>query len=384
MQYRHFGKLNLSPSLLGFGVMRLPVVKKGKSTVIDEDEAVKMIRHAIDQGVNYVDTAWPYHNGESEIITGIALQEGYREKVMLATKSPTWLMKKPEDWDYYLDKQLEKLKTDHIDFYLQHCLDEESYETFQRLNLWEKAMEAKKAGRIKYFGFSFHDEQDLFMEILDAYDWDFCQIQLNYLDTDYQAGLAGLERAAQKNLGVIIMEPLRGGRLVNGVPQDLLTKMEEHPAQYRPVEWALRWLAHRPEVSTILSGMSTMEQVEDNIALCSAADMVPNHLSQEDLSFIDDIATSWHSMKLIGCTGCNYCMPCPQGVNIPGCFSQYNYAHSAHANSESVARSRYKELMNKNQDASRCIACGACEEACPQHLPIIETLSSLHGELEKK
>lgn len=384
MQYRHFGKLNLRPSLLGFGVMRLPMIEKGDSTVIDEEESVKMIRYAIDHGVNYVDTAWPYHDGQSEVITGIALQDGYREKVMLATKSPTWAIKKPEDWDEYLDKQLEKLQTDHIDFYLQHCLDREGFDTFVRLNIWERAMAAKKAGKIKYFGFSFHDEQEVFMEILDAYDWDFCQIQLNYLDTHYQAGLAGLERAAQKNLGVIIMEPLRGGYLVNSLPQDLLQRMEEHPTHYRPVEWALRWLANRPEVSVVLSGMSTMEQVKDNIALCSANDMVPNHLSQEKLDFIADIATSWHNRKLIGCTACRYCMPCPQGVNIPECFKHYNYAHSAHANAESTARERYKELLDKNEDASKCVECGACEGACPQHLPIIETLSKLHKELEKE
>lgn len=384
MQYRHFDKLNLKPSLLGFGVMRLPTITNGDSTVVDQDEAVKMIRYAIDHGVNYIDTAWPYHNGESEIVTGIALQDGYREKVMLATKNPSWLIEKAEDWDEYLDKQLEKLKTDHIDFYLQHCLDKENYDKFKRFNLWERAMAAKKAGKIKYFGFSFHDEQDLFMEILDAYDWDFCQIQLNYLDTEYQAGLAGLERAAQKNMGVIIMEPLRGGFLVNGIPQDLRQRMDEHPAQYRPVEWGLRYLANRPEVSVILSGMSTMEQVKDNIALCSAEDMVPNHLSQDKLDFIADIAQCWHNKKHIGCTACRYCMPCPQGVNIPECFKHYNYFHSANVNAERTARERYKELIDTHEDASQCVECGACEAACPQHLPIIETLSNLHKELEQK
>jgi predicted aldo/keto reductase-like oxidoreductase len=384
MQYRHFDKLNLKPSLLGFGVMRLPTITNGDSTVVDQDEAVKMIRYAIDHGVNYIDTAWPYHNGESEIVTGIALQDGYREKVMLATKNPSWLIEKAEDWDEYLDKQLEKLKTDHIDFYLQHCLDKENYDKFKRFNLWERAMAAKKAGKIKYFGFSFHDEQDLFMEILDAYDWDFCQIQLNYLDTEYQAGLAGLERAAQKNMGVIIMEPLRGGFLVNGIPQDLRQRMDEHPAQYRPVEWGLRYLANRPEVSVILSGMSTMEQVKDNIALCSAEDMVPNHLSQDKLDFIADIAQCWHNKKHIGCTACRYCMPCPQGVNIPECFKHYNYFHSANVNAERTARERYKELIDTHEDASQCVECGACEAACPQHLPIIETLSNLHKELAQK
>ncbi|MCX7774470.1 MAG: aldo/keto reductase, partial [Clostridia bacterium] len=306
MQYRHFGKLNLKPSLLGFGAMRFPTVKQGEKDVIDRPEAIRMMRSAIDQGVNYVDTAWPYHDGESELVTALALKEGYREKVMLATKNPTWLVHKAEDWSHYLDKQLQKLETPSIDFYLQHALDANNWKRFKELNLWDKAMEAKKAGKIKYFGFSFHDSQETFLEILNAYDWDFCQIQLNYLDTDYQAGLKGLEAAAAKNIGVIVMEPLRGGRLVSGLPNDLADKMAAYAVKRKPVEWALRWIASHPGVSTILSGMSSMEQVDENVKLCSAQDMLPNSMTADELTFIQNLADEWKAKKLVGCTGCNY------------------------------------------------------------------------------
>lgn len=382
MQYRHFGKLNKKPSLLGFGAMRLPVIN-GNNRGIDEQEAIRMIRYAIDNGVNYVDTAWPYHGEQSEIVVGKALKDGYREKVMLATKNPTWLINKAEDWDEYLDKQLQKLDTDSIDFYLQHCLDKEGWEKFRRFNLWDRAMAAKKSGKIKYFGFSFHDRYEVFEDILDTYDWDFCQIQYNYLDTDYQAGLKGLKKAASKNIGVIVMEPLRGGKLVNGLPKNILDKMDAYPVKRKPVEWALRWIANHPEVSTILSGMSTFEQVEENVRLCSMPDIVPNSLSSDELTFIEQLANEWKSMKLIGCTGCNYCMPCPNGVNIPGSFKIYNYGHSAMADAESVSRKDYKKFIDEKCDASLCVECGSCESACPQHLPIIETLKTLHAELTK-
>lgn len=382
MQYRDFGKLNVKPSLLGFGTMRLPVLSE-KSSDIDTKEAIRMIRYAIDQGVNYVDTAWTYHDSQSEIVTGQALKDGYREKVMLATKNPTWLLRNTEDWDQYLDRQLEKLQTNSIDFYLQHSLTQNNWETFKNLNSWDRAMEAKKSGKIKYFGFSFHDSQELFMEILDAYDWDFCQIQFNYLDENYQAGLKGLEKAASKNIGVVVMEPLRGGRLVNGLPKDLLDRMDAYPVKRKPVDWALKWVANHPGVSTILSGMNTFEQVEENLNLCSAPDMTPNNMSAKDLSFIEQLSFDWKAKKLVGCTGCNYCMPCPQGVDIPGCFSIYNNAHSAEAHAEETSRRNYKKLCENQSDATQCVECGACESACPQHLPIIETLKCLHTELEE-
>lgn len=382
MEYREFGKINLKPSVLGFGTMRLPVVND-KYGQIDFEEAKKILRYAIDNGVNYVDTAWSYHEESSEKFVGEALKDGYREKVMLATKNPTWLIKEQEDWDKFLDQQLIKLQTDYIDFYLQHTLDKGGWEKFKKFNLWEKAMKAKKAGKIKYIGFSFHDSYDVFEDIIDSYDWDFCQIQLNYLDTDYQAGIKGLEKAAAKNIGVVIMEPLRGGRLATGLPEDILKKMEEYKVKRNPVNWALRWLANRPEVSLILSGMSSFEQVEENIRLCSSPEMAANKMNAEELSFINELATEWKARKQIGCTGCNYCMPCPNGVFIPDNLALYNLFHSTDANAHSNARNGYKELSEDGKGALSCIECGLCEDACPQHLPIIETLGILHDELKR-
>ena len=382
MEYREFGKINLKPSVLGFGTMRLPVVND-KYGQIDFEEAKKILRYAIDNGVNYVDTAWSYHEESSEKFVGEALKDGYREKVMLATKNPTWLIKEQEDWDKFLDQQLIKLQTDYIDFYLQHTLDKGGWEKFKKFNLWEKAMKAKKAGKIKYIGFSFHDSYDVFEDIIDSYDWDFCQIQLNYLDTDYQAGIKGLEKAAAKNIGVVIMEPLRGGRLATGLPEDILKKIEEYKVKRNPVNWALRWLANRPEVSLILSGMSSFEQVEENIRLCSSPEMAANKMNAEELSFINELATEWKARKQIGCTGCNYCMPCPNGVFIPDNLALYNLFHSTDANAHSNARNGYKELSEDGKGALSCIECGLCEDACPQHLPIIETLGILHDELKR-
>lgn len=383
MQYRHFGKLNLKPSLLGFGAMRLPILNDDTDQ-IDTPEAIKMIRYAIDHGVNYIDTAWPYHGGNSEIVVGKALRDGYREKVMLATKSPTWLINKPEDWDSILEQQLAKLETDHIDFYLQHGMDSDDWKKFQEMNLWDRGMAAKAAGKFKYFGFSFHDRQELFKEIIEAYDWDFCQIQLNYLDTEFQAGLKGLEWAAAKNLGMVIMKPLRGKRLVTEMPVDIRAKFDQHPVRRNPVDWSLRWLANLPGVSVILSGMNNFEQVEENIRICSAPDIGVDSMTADELAFIEEVAKAWKSKILVGCTSCNYCMPCPHGVNIPGCFNTYDYSHSTIYGANEEAHKNYKfQFIDEKTDASQCVGCRACEAACPQQLAIVEKLRELHEELTK-
>ncbi len=380
MQYRHFGKIDFKPSLLGFGTMRLPILN-GDNKQINEPEAIRMIRHAIDQGVNYVDTAHGYHGGQSEIVTGKALKDGYREKVMLATKNPTYLVKSADHWDELLDEQLNKLQVDHIDFYLQHTLDKDLWKVVKDNKLWERAEAAKKAGKIKYYGFSFHDDFEVFEEILNSYDWDFCQIQLNYLDTEHQAGLKGLEAAAAKGLGVIIMEPLQGGRLAN-LPEDIRTMLDKAPVQRTPVEWALRFLADRPEVSTVLSGMSLMEHVTDNLRICSMEDMKIGCMTAEEKQLLQDVSDYWHSRINIGCTACRYCMPCPSGVDIPGVFAAWNLHASATPGSMQKARRLYKELIEKNADASYCVECGACEIACPQHLSIIADLKRARAALE--
>ena len=374
MQKRKMGKLGTEVSLLGFGCMRLPIID-GDTKNIDLEHATKMIRYAIDNGVNYVDTAWGYHGGESEPTVGKALADGYRDKVFLATKNPTWLIEKPEDWDYYLDQQLARLGTDHIDFYLQHALSASGWQKFKDLGLYERAMAAKAAGKIRNFGFSFHDKQEVFMDILQSYDWDFCQIQYNYLDVDYQAGMAGLKAAADKGMAVIIMEPLRGGRLAAGLPQEIETMLNNANPAYTPAQWAIRWLADQKEVTVILSGMSNFEQTEQNVATCQDPSLLIGSLSTTEKEVLLEVATKWHARIKIGCTSCEYCMPCPQGINIPGCFSAYNNASMFDA-WEQGAKS-YSRVIEEKKDASLCVSCGACEAACPQHLEIIATLKEL-------
>ena len=267
MKYRKFGSTGLEVSALGFGCMRLPI---HEDKTIDEEKAIAMIRHAIDSGVNYVDTAYPYHQGTGELVVGKALKDGYREKTYLADKLPVWLIEKEEDFDKYLDEQLEKLGTDHIDFYLLHALSRERFEErVKKFNLTKKMEEAKAAGKIRYLGFSFHDSLDVFKEIVDYYHWDFCQIQYNYINTNYQAGTEGLKYAASKGLGVVVMEPLLGGKLAN---------LAEHVAEVVPdkksqVEYALDFLWDQPEVSLLLSGMTEPEQVEENLEYASRSEI---------------------------------------------------------------------------------------------------------------
>ena len=374
MQQRTMGKLGHQVSLLGFGAMRLPILD-GDSKKIDVPEAIRMIRHGIDQGITYVDTAWGYHGGESEPTVGLALADGYRDRVFLATKNPTWLIQKPEDWEHYLDQQLERLGTDHIDFYLQHALSSEGWKKFKEMNLFEQAMKAKAAGKIRHFGFSFHDKHEVFMDILQAYDWDFCQIQYNYLDTEYQAGMAGLQAAAAKGIPVIIMEPIRGGSLAANLPAEISSLLTTANPMRTPVQWAIRWLADQPEVTVVLSGMSMMQHVEQNLATCSEEELSIGCMSEADKAVLTEVSKTWHARIKVDCTSCEYCMPCPQGVNIPGCFSRYNTA--AMFDTWERAKQGYAQLCTDQHDASLCIACGACEAACPQHLPIIEKLAEL-------
>jgi len=379
MHYRKFGKLDEQVSLLGFGAMRLPCHKKedGSQGEIIEKEAIELIRAAIDGGVNYIDTAYPYHDGHSEPLVAKALKDGYREKVYLATKNPSWELKEKGDFTKYLDEQLEKLEVDCIDFYLQHAFNPTSWETLQSINFYDEAMKAKADGKIKYFGFSFHAEYELFEEIINAHNWDFTMIQYNYLDEEHQAGLKGLKLAASKNMGVVAMEPLRGGSMGDKMPEDI--KEEFKNAAKSPVELALRWLANQPEVSVILSGMSTLEQVKDNLAILKKDDMLPGKaLTDQEAALIKHVEEVWNKRILVGCTSCNYCLPCPTGVNIPECFAAYNIYGSSISWQEDKAKTKYKELKEAGTDASKCIRCGACSPNCPQTIDIPEKLEQLH------
>lgn len=379
MQYRKFGKENFEISLLGFGCMRLPVLD-GDDSKINEAEATAMLRRGIDQGINYVDTAYPYHKGSSEPFVGRALKDGYREKVYLATKLPVWLTNNYEDFDKYLNEQLKRLDTDWIDCYLLHSLHKEVWEKIKSLGVLDFLDAAKKDGRIRYAGFSFHDEAELFKEIIDAYDWDFCQIQLNYTDTAYQAGLEGLYYANAKNIPVMIMEPLKGGRLTLNPPPEVMELWSRSEVKRSPAEWALRWVCNHPEVNVVLSGMSTMEQVEENLKVVE--DAYPNTLTAEELEIIGAVKEKYQQMIKINCTGCEYCMPCPAGVNIPRNFTLYNDVFMYNLLDPSIHT--YNNWLKEDERASACGACGQCMEVCPQNIDIIEHLKEVHKTLAKK
>jgi predicted aldo/keto reductase-like oxidoreductase len=373
MQYRKYGKLDFEVSALGFGAMRLPVIEDSDGA-IDELQAIEMIRHAIDSGVNYVDTAYPYHKNKGETLVGRALQDGYRERVKLATKMPCWLVKTPDDFDRFLDEQLVKLQTDHIDFYLLHAIWRERWDRMQEMNALDWAEKALADGRIGHLGFSFHGTLPLFKEVIDAYDWTMCQIQYNLLNEDVQAGTEGLEYAAEKGIAVVIMEPLMGGALVSP-PPDVQSVWDA--ARANPVDVALRWLWNKPEVATVLSGMSTMEQVVQNLE--SADSSGGGTLTQEEANLVARVQEAYKGLESIPCTKCAYCMPCPNGVNIPRNFELYNQAVAY--NTESLSKALYNYHMPKGERADACIACGECEEKCPQQIEISEWMERVHEKL---
>ncbi len=374
MKYRKFGEIDWNPSALGFGAMRLPYEGDDRGE-IKEPEAIEMIRRAIDNGVNYVDTAWPYHDENSEELVGKALKDGYREKVKIATKLPSWEIEEAEDLDKYLDKQMERLDVEHIDFYLLHALNREYWETYQELevDIFEWMKEKKDEGKISYLGFSFHDDLEIFKEIVDAYDWDFCQIQYNYLDQEFQAGKEGLEYAAENGLGVIVMEPLRGGKLAKEPPEVIDKIWDESDKDWSPVEWALRWLWNQEEVSLILSGMSAMEQVKENVNI--ASDSSVDSLSEKDLKIVDKVANKYREISPVECTGCNYCVPCPNDVAIPRNFRMYNQAEIY--DEYEKYKEMWDEKMKDEAKASNCVRCGQCVEACPQNLEIMDLLEDV-------
>ena len=365
MQYRKFGKLDWKPLALGFGFMRLPTID-GDAGRIDQEKATEMVRTAIDAGLNYIDTAYVYHNQTSETALGIALQDGYRDKVRIATKLPIWLVNESDDFDRMLDEELARLQTDHIDFYLMHSLNKSTWEKVQKLGLLEKAEAAVKDGRIRYIGFSFHDKVEVFKQIVDGYDnWTFCQIQYNYMDINHQAGTEGLRYAAEKGLAVVIMEPLRGGRLAADLPaaKPIWAQAEN---QRTPADWALQWLWSQPEVSVVLSGMSTLEQVEQNLESANASRV--GLLNKEELDLIGKVRETLSSLSPIGCTACEYCLPCPNGVNIPYLFHLYNRIAVFDDLEGTIIT--YKTFVKEEERAENCIQCGECLSKCPQQLPI--------------
>ena len=381
MQYRKMPKNGDALSVLGFGCMRLPI----KDGIIDEARAIRQIRGAVDQGVNYLDTAWPYHAGESEPLLGKALRDGYRSKIKLATKLPSWMIKSRADMDRFLAAQLKKLETDHIDYYLLHSLDGAAWDNLEQLGTLEFLEQAKKDGRIVNAGFSFHGLAGDFKRIVDAYPWVFCQIQYNYLDQTYQAGTAGLVYAAAKGLGVIVMEPLRGGNLGLPKPPAAIEAIwNEARVRRTSSEWALRWIWNRPEVTVILSGMNDEAHIRENLALADTAQA--NSLTHEELDLVDRASRTYRELMKVGCTGCGYCMPCPAHVSIPICFEEYNRLHMFGG----VEAGKFRYALRMSGDlvdgrpgyASQCVKCGACLDKCPQQIPIPDALAQVAAELE--
>jgi len=371
MQYRQFGKLGWKVSVLGFGAMRLPILD-GDFGKIDESEAAKMIRFAIDHGVNYVDTAYPYHRGTSEAFLGRVLQDGYRQKVRVATKMPTWLIHSQEDMDKYLEEQLSRLKMDRIDFYLLHGMNKERWQNLTKLDVFKWAEDKIAEGKFGQLGLSFHDEYSVFKGIIDAYDnWGLCQVLYNYMDEGYQAGSKGIRYAASKGLAVVVMEPIAGGRLAQKSHEEIDAVWNEADTKRTPAEWALLWVWNNPDVTVVLSGMSTMSQVKENVATANNAR--PGVLTSSELSLFSRVAKKYKQHGFIQCTGCRYCQPCPSGVDIPVIIGLFNEFYMK--DRDNKVKAKYRKQVAPENGARKCAKCGKCEELCPQQLPIRDTIN---------
>jgi len=374
MEKRTLDKLGIETSLLGFGCMRFPVTSDGK---IDEAEAEKMLDKAMAAGVNYYDTAYVYHDGDSEIFTGKVLKKYPRDSFYLATKLPVWLVKTAEDVDKYCEEQLQKLQTDYVDFYLLHNIGIDAWNRFKDLGGVERLEALRTAGKIRYIGYSCHDSYEGFEAVLNDYDWDFCQLQFNYMDTEEQAGMRGYELTVQKQIPLIVMEPVKGGTLAS-FADDITEKFRAMDANASVASFALRWVGTHPNVKIILSGMSTMEQVEDNLATFAAF----KPLSETEKAGIEDIVATMRSRVQNGCTGCRYCMPCPFGVDIPGSFRAWNTYHM-YENYNNVKWAWENDIGDAHQPKN-CAECGKCETACPQKIAIREDLKKVQADLDKK
>jgi predicted aldo/keto reductase-like oxidoreductase len=372
MQYRPFGtRWDFRVSALGFGTMRLPTIG-GSVADVDEPEATRMLRHAIDAGVNYVDTAYPYHAGNSERWLGRALADGYRERVKLADKLPSWMIKSSSDFDPLLDEQMARLGTDHIDVYLLHNLQEDLWPRVRDAGALEWLDRIRAEGRVSAVGFSFHGGYDCFEEIIDAYDWHMCQIQYNYMNETVQAGTEGLQYAAGKGIAVVVMEPLLGGCLAEPPPP--IREIWDAEPDVSPADAALQWLWNKPEVAAALSGMSAFEQVEHNLASAGASGV--GRLDPRIPALIERAKARQGALNTIPCTRCGYCMPCPEGVDIPRNLQLYNDALTFGGNQKILNRNIYRGLRPE-MAASACVECGQCEEHCPQHIEIIDALKKV-------
>lgn len=374
MQYR-YDRHKEPVSILGYGCMRF--TKKGNH--FDVEKAERELMEAIDSGVNYLDTAYIYQG--SEALLGEILERNHcRDRINLATKLPQYLIKSESALDKYFNEQLSRLRTDHIDYYLMHMLtDIAAWEKLTRLGVKEWIARKKAEGKIRNIGFSFHGNTEMFLKILDAYDWDFCQIQYNYMDEHTQAGRRGLKAAAKKGIPVIIMEPLRGGKLVDLLPESAREKIAGDPKRRSPARLALEWLWDQPEVTCVLSGMNSLDMVRENIK--TASEVRPGEFTEEDFALVEAVKDEIQKTMKVGCTGCGYCMPCPKGIDIPAVFRCYNRMY---AEQRSSGRHEYLQVTAFQKEMSLpgdCVKCGKCEKHCPQHIEIRKELKEAEKSL---
>ncbi|MCH5299583.1 MAG: aldo/keto reductase [Ruminococcus sp.] len=375
MNYRK-DKYGNAVSILGYGCMRF----KRSGGHIDIAKAEREVLSAVEGGVNYFDTAYIYPGSEA-VLGEIVERNNLRDKINIATKLPQYLVKSEGDLEHFFSEQLTRLRTDHIDYYLMHMLtDTDSWERLRDLGILEWLEEKKRSGAIHQIGFSYHGGSEMFCRLVDAYDWDFCMIQYNYMDENSQAGRRGLTYAHEKGLPVWIMEPLRGGRLVNNLPEDAKRIFSEYPVKHTPVQWALRWLWNQPEVTCVLSGMNSLEMIEDNVNTASA--VTAGELTDEDEAMLGRVVGAINSKMKVGCTGCGYCVPCPKNVDIPGCFAAYNRRYSDGWYTSLKEYFMCTAMRQKSSAASNCIGCGKCQKHCPQGINIPAQLKNVKGKLE--
>lgn len=380
--YRDMGKTGEKISILGFGCMRLPTY--GRYDDIDRKQASKLLDFALESGVNYLDTAYSYHGdggngGDSEVFLGEYFKDkDCREEVYLATKLPVWLVKKKDDMERFLDWQLERLQTDYIDFYLLHSVKERNWSYLEDMGVLNFLDDALANGRIKYTGFSTHDEIELFKDVTDSYNWDMCLIQYNYLDEEIQAGHEGLKYAFERNMGIAVMEPLKGGVLANHTPPEVKKIWDNAPIKRTPGEWAFRYLWNYPEITTVLSGMNSMQHLVENIF--TATDGKSNSLTSTELKIMEDVKEAYQGKIEVDCSACHYCMPCPNGVNIPGCFSYLNQA--AMLDDPTEVHIQYKFMLKDEEKADMCTGCGVCEELCTQKIRVSEKMKRVKEEFK--
>ncbi len=385
MQYRTMPNSNDKLSVLGYGCMRLPTRIGGSaSSLIDKEKALKQIRYAIDNGVNYLDTAYPYHLGASESFLGeYVLKDGYREKVNIATKLPCFAINKKEKIEEIFNKQVQKLQVDCIDYYLLHSLDGNTWNKMLSYDIIDFMDRIKRQGKVRYMGFSFHGKRDEFKKIVDEYNWDFAQVQYNILDENFQAGIEGIEYAHSKGLGIIVMEPLRGGSLVGKIPKQVQNLYDSTAIKRSSADWALRWIWNHPAVTLVLSGMNQDEHIKENIKI--ASEVLPDSLTDSEIDIIDNVRDTYRSLMKVACTGCAYCMPCPADINIPSAFKNLNNYHMFSKLEAKISHMRWAGLQTEDGESHwtrTCLDCGKCEQACPQGIKVREEFEQVQNDLE--